>query len=77
MRLVATENRFSQKSFLFDQNLHLLTRKSFYIFVLPSNNFRSTRKREKHTQPKHNKTQEVNNVATERENDPDTVPIDD
>ena len=60
MRLAGTENRFSQKSFMFDQNLHLLTRKSFYILVLPSNNFRSTRKREKHTQPKHNKTQEVN-----------------
>ena len=72
MRLAATENRFSQKSFMFDQNLHLLTRKSFYILVLPSNNFRSTRKREKHTQPKHKRW---TNAATERENDPDTAPI--
>ena len=40
-RLAATENRFSGKSFPFDQNLHLLTRKSFYILVLPSNDFRS------------------------------------
>ena len=40
-RLAATENRFSGKSFPFDQNLHLLTRKSFYIVVLPSNDFRS------------------------------------
>ena len=61
-RLAATENRFSGKSFPFDQNLHLLTRKSFYIFVLPSNDFRSTRKREKHTQPKRNKTQEANKL---------------
>ena len=40
-RLAATENRFSGKSFPFDQNLRLLTRKSFYILVLPSNDFRS------------------------------------
>ena len=40
-RLAATENRFSGKSFPFDQNLHLLTRKSFYILVLPSNDFHS------------------------------------
>ena len=70
MRLAATENRFSGKSFPFDQNLHLLTRKSFYILVLPSNDFRSTRKREKHTQPKHNKTQEANK-RRERERDCD------
>ena len=70
MRLAATENRFSGKSFPFDQNLHLLTRKSFYILVLPSNDFRSTRKREKHTQPKHNKTQEANK-RSERERDCD------
>uniref|UniRef100_A0A7N2KQP5 RNA-binding protein Luc7-like 1 n=1 Tax=Quercus lobata TaxID=97700 RepID=A0A7N2KQP5_QUELO len=63
---LATENRFSGKSFPFDQNLHLLTRKSFYILILPSNHFRSTRKREKHTQPKRNKTQEANK-RSERE----------
>ena len=66
MRLAATENRFSGKSFPFDQNLHLLTRKSFYILILPSNDFLSTRKREKHTQPKRNKTQEANK-RSERE----------
>ena len=72
MRLAATENRFFGKSFPFDQNLHLLTRKSFYILVLPSNDFRSTHKREKHTQPKRNKTQEANKRSErERENDPD------
>ena len=50
MRLVATENRFSRKSFPFDQNFTLLTRKSFYIVVLPSNDFRSTHKREREPQ---------------------------
>ena len=44
-RLSATDNRFFVKSFLFDQNLHLLTRKSFYMLILPSNDFRSTLKR--------------------------------
>ena len=34
--LAATENKISGNSFQFDQNLPHLTRKSFYIFILPS-----------------------------------------
>ena len=34
--LAATKNRISRNSFQFDQNLPHLTRKSFYIFILPS-----------------------------------------
>ena len=52
MRLAATENRFSGKSFLFDQNFTLLTRKSFYIVVLPSNDFRKKHKRERESHRK-------------------------
>ena len=68
MRLAATENRFSRKSFSFDQNFTLLTRKSFYIVVLPLNDFRKKRKREREPQKEKthaNKTQ----TAQEREND--------
>ena len=68
MRLAATENRFSRKSFPFDQNFTLLTRKSFYIVVLPLNDFRTKRKREREPQKEKthaNKTQ----TAQEREND--------
>ena len=67
MRLAATENRFSRKSFPFDQNFTLLTRKSFYIVVLPLNDFRKKRKREREPQKEKthaNKTQ----TAQEREN---------
>ena len=45
--LVATKNRISGKLFQFDQNLEPLTRKWFYTFILPSNHFRVTRKRER------------------------------
>ena len=68
MRLAATENRFSRKSFPFDQNFTLLTRKSFYIVVLPLNDFRKKHKREREPQKEKthaNKTQ----TAQEREND--------
>ena len=68
MRLAAMEIRFFGKSFPFDQNFTLLTRKSFYIVVLPLNDFRKKRKREKEPQKEKthaNKTQ----TAQEREND--------
>ena len=45
--LAATENRISGKLFQFDRNLEPLTRKWFYTFILPSNHFRVTRKRER------------------------------
>ena len=64
MRLAATENRFSGKSFPFDQNFTLLTRKSFYIVVLPSNDFRSTRKRERES---HRKKKPTRTKHTHRE----------
>ena len=58
MRLAVTENRFFRKSFLFDQNFTLLTWKSFYIVVLPSNDFRKKhkRKRESHKKKKSTRT---------------------
>ena len=45
--LAATENRISEKWFQFDRNFTPLTRKWFYTFILPSNHFRVTRKRER------------------------------
>ena len=68
MRLVAMENRFSGKSFPFDQNFTLLTRKSFYIVVLPSNDFRRTRKREREPQKEKTHANKTHS-AREREND--------
>ena len=68
MRLVAMENRFSGKSFPFDQNFTLLTRKSFYIVVLPSNDFRRTRKRERKPQKEKTHANKTHS-AREREND--------
>ena len=68
MRLAATENRFSGKSFPFDQNFALLTRKSFYIVVLPSNDFRSTHKREREPQKEKTRANKTHS-AREREND--------
>ena len=69
MRLVATENRFSGKSFPFGQNFTLLTWKSFYIVVLPSNDFRKkAQKRERAIERKNPCEQNTLN-ATEREND--------
>ena len=47
MCLAATENRISGKWFQFDRNFTSLTRKWFYTFILPSNYFRVTRKRER------------------------------
>ena len=72
MRLAATKNRFSGKLFLFDQNFTLLTRKSFYIVILPSNDFRKKRKREKEPQKEKthaNKTHSAREREREREND--------
>ena len=66
MRLVATENRFSRKSFPFDQNFTLLTRKSFYIVVLPSNDFRKKHKRERESHKKKKPTQ-TKHTQRERE----------
>ena len=68
MCLAATENRFSGKSFPFDQNFTLLTWKSFYIVVLPSNNFRKKRKREREPQKEKTHTNKTHS-AREREND--------
>ena len=66
MRLAATENRFSGKSFSFDQNFTLLTRKSFYIVVLPSNDFQKKCKRER--EPQKEKTHAIStHSARERE----------
>ena len=68
MCLAATKNRFSGKSFPFDQNFTLLTRESFYIVVLPSNDFRSTRKRERERATKRKNPREQNTLSTrERE----------
>ena len=67
MRLAATENRFSGKSFPFDQNFTLLTQKSFYIVVLPSNDFRSTHKREREPQKEKTHANKTHS-AREREN---------
>ena len=67
MHLAATQNRFSGKSFPFDQNFTLLTRKSFYIVVLPSNDFRKKHKRER--EPQKEKTHANKTHSTrEREN---------
>ena len=68
MRLAATENRFSGKSFPFDQNFTLLTRKSFYIVVLPSNDFRKKCKREREPQKEKTHANKTHS-AREREND--------
>ena len=64
MRLAATENRFSGKSFPFDQNFTLLTRKSFYIVVLPSNDFPKKCKRERES---HRKKKPTRTKHTQRE----------
>ena len=72
MRLATTENRFSGKSFPFDQNFTLLTQKSFYIVVLPLNDFRKKRKRERERErePQKEKTHaNKTHSAREREND--------
>ena len=70
MRLGATENRFSGKSFPFDQNFTLLTWKSFYIVVLPSNNFRKKRKREREPRKEKTHVNKTHSVRErEREND--------
>ena len=45
--LAATKNRIFGKWFQFDRNFTPLTRKWFYTFILPSNHFRVTRKRER------------------------------
>ena len=74
MRLATTENRFSGKSFLFDQNFTLLTRKSFYIVVLPSNDFRKKRKRERES---HRKKKPTRTKHTQRERERErTIGID-
>ena len=69
MRLAAMENRFSGKSFPFDQNFTLLTRKSFYIVVLPSKRFpKKAQKRERAIERKNPREQNTLS-AREREND--------
>ena len=68
MRLAATENRFSGKSFPFDQNFTLLTRKSFYIVVLPSDDFRKKHKREREPQKEKTHANKTHS-SREREND--------
>ena len=68
MRLTATENRFLGKSFLFDQNFTLLTRKSFYIVILLSNDFRKKRKRGREPQKEKTHANKTRSVR-EREND--------
>ena len=75
-RLSATENRFSEKSFPFDQNLHLLNRKSFYILVLPSNDFRSCERNTLsqntwNTRPNAAREREIVHSERERETDPE------
>ena len=56
--LAATENRISRKWFQFDRNFTHLTRKWFYIFILPSNHFRVTRKREREREKKREREKE-------------------
>ena len=53
--LAVTENRISGKWFQFDRNFTPLTRKWFYTFILPSNHFRVTRKRERESERKRKK----------------------
>ena len=66
--LAATENRISGNSFQFDQNLPHLTRKSFYIFILPSNRF-LPRAKERESQRKKELSQPKER-ASQRKNDP-------
>ena len=56
--LAATENRISWKWFQFDRNFTSLTRKWFYTFILPSNHFRVTRKRERESERKREREKE-------------------
>ena len=67
-RLAATENKISRNSFQFDQNLPHLTRKSFYIFILPSNRF-LPRAKERESQRK-KELSEPKERASQRKNDP-------
>ena len=66
--LAATENKISGNSFQFDQNLPHLTRKSFYIFILPSNRFLPCAK-ERESQRK-KELSEPKERASQRKNDP-------
>ena len=66
--LAATKNRISGNSFQFDQNLPHLTRKSFYIFILPSNHF-LPRAKERESQRKKELSQPKER-ASQRKNDP-------
>ena len=66
--LAATENKISGNSFQFDQNLPHLTRKSFYIFILPSNRF-LPRAKERESQRK-KELSEPKERASQRKNDP-------
>ena len=68
MCLTVTKNRFFEKSFLFGQNFTLLTRKSFYIVVLLSNDFRKKRKRGREPQKEKSHANKTR-AAREREND--------
>ena len=64
--LAVTENRISGKWFQFDRNFTPLTRKWFYTFILPSNHFRVTRKRERESERKRKKEELAEIVCRNR-----------